>query len=178
MTIPLPKLKAIIKYFCANTNPDLLGKTKLMKLFYFLDFSHIKKCGTSVTGDTYYNLEFGPIPTMIKNLVDLSEEKPESSLLSDVMEVQCKDGQEMHKIVCGRDFTKKDEEYFSPLEFETLANVCKRFKDYSTEQIVNASHQEAPWLKTRQLEKISYELAADDPDCLVRKEDIQLMSKI
>lgn len=178
MTIPLPKLKAIIKYLCENTNPVFLGKTKLMKLFYFIDFSHIKKYGTSITGEVYYHLEFGPIPTTIKNLVDSVGDYPESAMLSDVIEVRCEDGHDIHKVACVQPFTEKDKEYFSAAELETLAEVCRRFSNYSTDQIMRASHKEAPWLMTRELEMIPYQLAAEDPDCVVSKQDIELMSKI
>lgn len=178
MTISLPKLKAIIKYLCQNTNPDYLGKTKLMKLFYFLDFTFIKRYGVSVTGDIYYHLEHGPIPTTIKNLVDLVGDDPQDALLSDVIQIQCEDGHDIHKIICSQPFTKGDEDYFSKVELETLKEICRRFKDHSTQQIKDVSHKEAPWRLTNELEMIPYELAAEDPDCVVEKKDIQLLSKI
>ena len=55
MKIPMPKLKAILLYFGTYTDNRFLGKVKLMKLFYFLDFMHVKKYGTPVTYDTYVN---------------------------------------------------------------------------------------------------------------------------
>jgi len=178
MTIPLPKLKAIIKYFCHNTNPAFLGKTKLMKLFYFLDFTQIKRYGVSVTGETYYHLEFGPIPTTIKNLVDSVSDDPETALLSDVIQVHCDNGHDRHKIFCLQSFTEQDKDYFSQAEFNTLEDVAKRFRDYSTQQIVDISHEEAPWRLTNELEIIPYQLAAEDPDCVVEKGDIDLLSRI
>ncbi len=178
MTISLPKLKAIIKYLCQNTNSVFLGKTKLMKLFYFLDFTHIKKFGTSVTGETYYHLEFGPIPTTIKNLVDSVGDNPESAMLSDIIAVQCEDGHDIHKVICLQSFTEKDREYFSEAEFKTMESICARFRDYSTPQMVDLSHKEAPWRLTELLEMIPYTLASEDPDCSVTKQDIELLSAI
>jgi uncharacterized phage-associated protein len=178
MTISLPKLKAIIKYFCQNTDPAFLGKTKLMKLFYFLDFLYIKKYGISVTGEVYYHLDFGPIPTTIKNLVDSVGDNPESAMLSDTIEIQCHDGHDIHKVVCVKPFTKEDEEYFSETELGALQDICQRFNKHSTSQIVDCSHKDAPWRLTRDLEIIPYELAAEDSDCQVTKQDIELMKKI
>lgn len=149
-----------------------------MKLFYFLDFTHIKKYGTSITGETYYNLEFGPIPTTIKNLVDSVSDNPELAMLSDVITIQCEDGHDIHKVVCLQFFTEKDKEYFSEAEFEIMESICMKFKNYSTPQIVDFSHQEAPWRLTRQLEIIPYTLAAEDPDCSVTKRDIELLLDI
>lgn len=149
-----------------------------MKLFYFLDFTYIKKYGTSITGDTYYHLEFGPIPTTIKNLVDSVGDNPEMAMLSDVITIQCEDNHDIHKVICLQPFTEKDKEYFSEAEFETIKSICVRFKDYSTPQIVDFSHKEAPWLLTRQLEAIPYMLAAEDTDCSVTKQDIKLLSAL
>ena len=70
MKIPKTKLKAMLRYFCTNTNPSFLGKTKLMKLFYFADFLHVKKYGVPITYDTYIRLEHGPVPSKILNLVN------------------------------------------------------------------------------------------------------------
>ncbi|OGF20569.1 hypothetical protein A2316_00455 [Candidatus Falkowbacteria bacterium RIFOXYB2_FULL_38_15] len=178
MTISLPKLKAIIKYLCHNTNPAFLGKTKLMKLFYFLDFTQIKRYGVSITGETYYHLEFGPIPTTIKNLVDSVSDDPETALLSDTIQVHCCGRHDIHKIVCLQSFTENDKEYFSQVELDTMEEVTKRFGGYSTKQIVDVSHKEAPWKLTKELEVIPYQLAAEDPDCIVDRDDIDLLSKI
>ena len=64
---------------------NFLEKVKLMKLFYFLDFTHVKKYGMPVTFDNYVNLEHGPIPSTIKNLVDLACDDADNSVLADVI---------------------------------------------------------------------------------------------
>ena len=66
MNVSMPKLKAVIIYFAENTNPQYLGKVKLMKLLYFLDFQHVKRHGAPVLGDQYYHLPMGPVPTVSK----------------------------------------------------------------------------------------------------------------
>src|SRR3972149_1376061 len=60
------KLINAIIFFADNTR--FLGKTKLCKLLYFLDFGHFKETGRSVTGMDYYAWKMGPVP------VDLYEE--------------------------------------------------------------------------------------------------------
>jgi len=178
MGISLPKLKAIIKYFCENTNPKFLGKTKLMKLFYFLDFTHVKKYGTPVTGDTYYHLERGPIPSAIKNLVDMADEEPDWALLSDTIEIVKEDGLKIHRVRCMKEFSGKDEDYFSKTQMDTLKEVCSRFKNHTTTQIVNTSHKESPWKSTEELQKIPYKLAVLDKDCKVTQDEIELLETL
>jgi len=178
MNIPLPKLKAIILYFCTNTDRKFLGKTKLMKLFYFLDFMHLKNYGTPVTFDNYVHLEHGPIPSVIKNLVDSVANDFDNALLSDTISIeQCADA-EIQRILPVRQFNKNDEKYFSPTELDTLNKVCLEYGDKNTKYIEDASHNEAPWSKTAMLDDIPYSLAADDSDCKMTKEELELLNNL
>lgn len=178
MRIPLPKLKATLLYFCQNTDPRFLGKVKLMKLFYFLDFSHLKKFGSPVTFDTYINLEHGPIPSGIKSMVDTAADDPDSSVLADTITFERPEGINMYRIKPRREFTERDKDYFSGPELETLQKVCARFGGVNTQAIENASHRESPWSKTNFLDEIPYTLAAKDKDCLVTEDEIKLVLKL
>lgn len=174
MNISLPKLKAILLYFCNNTDPKFLGKVKLMKLIYFLDFMHLKKYGSPVTYDTYVNLEHGPIPSAIKNLVDSAADDIDNSVLADAISFDCPPNIEMYRILPKREFTETDRKYFSESELEILKQICLRFGDKNTKFIEDASHKESPWQKTTFLQTIPYELAAEDNDSEVSKEEIEL----
>ncbi len=178
MDIPLPKLKAVLLYFCNCTDPKFLGKVKLMKLFYFLDFMHLKAYGAPVTYDTYVNLEHGPIPSFIKNLVDTAADDIDSSMLADTIYFERPYGTEMYRVMPKRKFTDKERKYFSDTEFEILEKVCVRFGDKNTKYIEEVSHKEAPWKNTSLLEKIPYALAAEDDDCNPTKEEIELLLKL
>lgn len=178
MNIPIPKLKAILLYFGAYTDKRFLGKVKLMKLFYFLDFMHVKKYGAPVTYDTYVNLEHGPIPSAIKNLIDTADDDIDSSILADTITFEKSNNQNMHRVKPLRNFTEKDKKYFSPNELEILQMVCQRFGDKNTKQIEDASHKEAAWKETNLLETIPYSLATKDKDCIVSKEEIEMLMSI
>lgn len=178
MKIPVPKLEAMIRYFASNTEPSLLGKKKLMKLFYFTDFSHVKKYATPITYDNYIHLEHGPIPSAIMNLVSAVENETEDSILGDVLRIETRDGSNMKKIVTYKEFSEQDKEYFSNSEFKTLEEVCKRFFSSNGKDIEDASHKESAWLMTKELRGIPYTLAVNDPDCLVEKEDIEIMLEV
>lgn len=174
MNISLPKLKAILLYFCNNTDPKFLGKVKMMKLIYFLDFMHLKKYGSPVTYDTYVNLEHGPIPSAILNLVNSAVYDIDNALLSDVISFEHPANIDMDRILPKREFNDIDKKYFSEAELEILEKVTIRFGNRNTKFIEDASHKESPWQKTTELQTIPYELAADDPDSEVSKEEIEL----
>ena len=96
-----------------------------MKLFYFLDFMHLKKYGTPVTYDTYVKLEHGPIPSFIKNLIDTATDDIDSSMLSDTIHIERPVGTDMYRVLPNRHFTEADKGYFSETELEILEQVCK-----------------------------------------------------
>ena len=178
MKIPLSKLKAMVLFFASNTNLATLGKVKLMKLFYFCDFSNIKKHGAPITYDTYVHLEHGPIPSTIMNLVNQVEDDFENAILADTIKISSGSNELIHRIVPLREFTNNDRKYFSPLELETMERICQRFKDSIGKQLEDISHDEMPWRKTNLLEIIPYSLAAEDSDTEVSKEEIELLLKI
>lgn len=175
MKIPISKIKAMIKYFCSHTDNHFLGKTKLMKLFYFADFINIKRYGFPMTYDTYYHLEHGPIPSAILNLVNNVIDDP-NAILSDIIQINRDSA--IQKISCFEGFLKKDEIIFSEQELEILKEVCDKFGNKNTSYIENISHKEAPWTLTKKLQEIPYSLASKDSDCIVSKKHIELFNKL
>ena len=178
MQIPLTKLKAVMLYLANNTNPRHAGKTKFMKLFYFLDFLHVKKYASPITGDQYYNLDKGPIPTVILNMVNELSSDPESSEIADSIAIEKPTNSLMQKIVPIRKFTNDDKKLFSKSEMDTLQEVVRRFKDTDTNSIVKMSHKEAPWKDTNYRDPIPYSLAGRDSDCLYSEKDLEILNSL
>ncbi len=54
------KYRNAILFFVSHIKA--LGKVKLMKLLYYLDFDHYEQYGASVTGDEYLRWPKGPVP--------------------------------------------------------------------------------------------------------------------
>ena len=52
------KYRNIILFFANRVRNGTLGKLKLMKLLYFLDFDFFEKYGKSISGDEYLRFEF------------------------------------------------------------------------------------------------------------------------
>ncbi len=175
MKISNAKLEALVLYFVSNTAKRHLGKTKLMKLFYFLDFRHVKKYAAPVTHDTYVKLDYGPIPSIIKNIVDDTANGVKTSL-ADVISIRKVPGKRIERVTARREFTDKDRKLFSPTEMEILENVCEEFGDKSTKAIKDASHEEAPWKESELHASIPYTLAAHDKDCEMEEKEIEFLS--
>jgi uncharacterized phage-associated protein len=149
-----------------------------MNLIYFFDFMHVKKYGLPVTYDTYVNLEHGPIPSAIKNLVDAVDDEVENAILADSIVVNHDRNESIHRVIPVRELTDSEMELFSQSEIEILKSVVARYGAANTKTIEDASHKEAPCLRTNELDRISYSLAALDADSVVSKEEIDLLMSI
>lgn len=179
MKINLDKVRAMILFFLYHTDPKFLGKTKLMKLFYFADFGYVKRHGIPITFDNYQNMEHGPVPVTIYNLINGTFLDPDESPLSDIIEFQEVEGShKMHRIIPRKEFTEQHRKLFSISELKILAEVSKRFYDANQKKIEDASHEEYPWSNTEFLEEIPYTLATKDIDSETTEEEVELALKM
>jgi uncharacterized phage-associated protein len=178
MNLPLSKIKSMLLYFATHTDPRFLGKVKLMKLFYFADFAHVKKYGTPITNDCYFHLEHGPVPSAIMNFVTSVEYEPEEALMADVISVEIREGRNMKRIIPQRNLEQSDQDYFSGTELDILRTVCERFKTTTGKEIEDISHKESAYTQTSEGESIPYILASNDPDCQVPKEDLEVLLSV
>src|SRR5471030_2768319 len=63
------KMKQVVLYFLERINNVHLGRSKLMKLLYFVDFDHYEKHGEAITSAIYRKLPHGPVPTKVEKLI-------------------------------------------------------------------------------------------------------------
>lgn len=163
------KLINAILYFLRNTKS--CGKTKLLKLLYFLDFMHFRETGKSVTGLEYYAWDFGPVP--IELYSELGNPAPD---LNDAIFLPPEIG--------GREFVdlraKKpiNPKFFTKRELRILEEVAYIFKTAKAEEIVEASHLPThPWDRTVRTKgyggKIDYMLALDNTNKSLPSEEVE-----
>ena len=156
------KYENAILYFLETVNNVHLGKVKLMKLLYYLDFDHFEKYGAPVTSDTYRNKPAGPIPDNADTILQEMREKG-------LIEIRTEQKIDYIKY---RYIPKVP---YNPgvllsSELEMLGEVAQKWQHHSRAEIVEASHGEAPWIATRTDESIPYALAYyrgkyDEPAC-------------
>ena len=150
------KLINAIIYFADHTK--YCGKTKLLKLLYFLDISNFKQTGNSVTGLDYFAWQMGPVPK------ELFEE------LSGHMKLDMSDS--IHELEPGEAFQlirpKKrfDSQCFSKKETKLLKDLAFIFEDAKADAMVESTHlKNEPWDRTLkekgEFKKIDYMLAID-----------------
>jgi uncharacterized phage-associated protein len=149
------KLINSVVYFAKNTK--FCGKTKLMKLLYFLDFIHFKQTGKSVTGLDYFAWERGPVPKALFEEIS-GDMKPD--MKSAIIVFPTESFQQI------RSKKKFDDRYFSKRELEILENISFIFKDAQADDMIESTHlKNEPWDRTLkqkgEFQKIDYMLAID-----------------
>jgi uncharacterized phage-associated protein len=149
------KLINAIIYFARNTK--FCGKTKLMKLLYFFDFTHFKQTGKSVTGLDYYAWQWGPVP---KDLFEELSRKMKSDMAAAIQDLPDEGFQQIQP---KKNF---DNQYFSKKEMKLLKDIAFIFKDAKADAMVETSHlKNEPWDRTLrekgEFNKIDYMLAVD-----------------
>lgn len=146
------KYKNIVLFFANKVQNNTLGKLKMMKLLYFLDFDFFEKYGCSVSGDEYLRFENGPVPRMAEKF--LREMDGQGIKIS------------KRKIGAGYN----DQHHISPLqefnvnlftkeEILMMEEIADKWEKFSGSEMKNASHGEAPWIATKPNDIIDYNLA-------------------
>jgi uncharacterized phage-associated protein len=162
MKVDLDKVAIITAYFADNT--EGLYVTKLLKLFYYLDFISYKLRGASVTNDVYFKFQYGPVPSAIKNEIDtLVVENimgaTYKSILSPYVELK------RDLINNGSLIVSKGKEYnlrkLSNSEIELVKVIAETFKKTNAKTLSNQTHKEKPWLSTSDRSVIDYGLAEE-----------------
>lgn len=167
------KLLNAILHFVQNTK--YCGKTKLMKLLYFLDFQHFKETGKSVTGLEYFAWDWGPVPVAL--FMEISNEMPPDLKAT----IAVMPGDKFQKIAVKGKYT---DEYFTRREKRLLERISEIYAEAKAEDIVEVSHlPNQPWQKTcaqkGMKKQIDYILALDDmPDSLQFEEAKERMEEI
>lgn len=146
------KYKNAIIFFAQKIQNGTLGKLKLMKLLYYLDFDFFEKYGQSVTGDEYLRFENGPVPRMAEKIIKEMNGK-EIKITRRKTKEGLSDKQHIEAI---QNF---DINLFTKEELVMLEEIASKWEKFSGSEMKAATHGEAPWISTKPDEVIDYNLA-------------------
>ncbi len=79
------KAIAALTYLASQNMPEL-SKGKLCKLLFLADKYHLVRFGRPITGDSYWAVNHGPIPSEIKDRLDALEEGKDRQL-ADILQL-------------------------------------------------------------------------------------------
>lgn len=153
----LEKFKQIY-YAClkfAKNSHGNVSKTKLAKLLYLVDFTTYFNTLESMSGVRYRKMQYGPLADIFLDLTDdlIESGKVKLTVLDE--------GAQMLSLKT----TEAKEDLLSEEELITIKDICELWKDKSTSEIVNFTHEQNPWKVCRMGEYIPYPLIIqEDPE--------------
>lgn len=144
-----------ILFLCKELGGSIIGKKKLFKLLYYIDFDNYeyKESMKSITGNEYIAWKMGPVPEDRGRMLDLMEAE---DLLKE-NEVHYSDG-----INNAIQYTAKEDPdmtVFNEDEIYIMKRVAKKYGYLSGKQLEILTHAEAPFIATERNEIMDYGLA-------------------
>lgn len=140
------KLTQMILFFSKEMQPY---KTKLNKLLFYSDFLCYKRTGFSISGAKYRAIPMGPVPVRYEGLYEYLSDNQLINITNTVFSDEVVGGQ--FQPVTGQAF---NEGMFSEQELESLVQVANHFRDTTTKQIIELSHQEKAWKENQAGNKV------------------------
>lgn len=134
------KLIQTIVFFARNTR--FLGKIKLFKLLYLLDFEHFRSTGRSVTGLDYRAWKFGPAPVTLYQEWD--ELEPDMGAAIEILPEQVYDYR--RETVAPR--SEFNNSHFTKRELRIMEDIASRYRDEYSPKMIDVTHAEnGAWAK-------------------------------
>lgn len=132
-------------------------KTKLAKLLYFADFAWYYKKLESMSGMQYRKIQYGPVPDSYFRIIDEMSDDGEIEI------TQTEDGAML--ISQTRSGAKIDLSEINKEEEKLIKNIEKKWQNKKTNEIVDFTHKQLPYLYAMDNEVVSYGLfTQENPD--------------
>jgi len=145
------KLKNAILYLAKNGGTDV-GKKKLAKFLYFIDFTLYERREKSLTKIDYEKQNYGPMPKPDIFYTELAKLKKEG-----IIDIKKPTGNDkLEKIVALHD---PDLDEFDDMERETLKQIAEKYRLESAGALERIAQSEPPYKMTQHGEIIPYHLA-------------------
>lgn len=70
MLFDFKKTVQTVNFFARKSYGKNISKLDVLKLIFLADRYHLRKYGRAITGDDYWAMELGPVPSVAKNICD------------------------------------------------------------------------------------------------------------
>lgn len=118
-----------------------LNKMKAIKMIWLADRLHLRKYGRTITGDVYFALPYGPIPSTTRDILE------DNSLVSDT---ELSYSNEYLSKFSKYDYSSKkaaNEKVFSKTDLDAIENVFTKYNHLNEFELSDLSHLFPEWKK-------------------------------
>lgn len=131
-----------LAFFSQKEIENTLDKLKALKLIYFADRYHLRKFGRTITNDEYYAMDYGPVASGTKDILEMSTflDRHENDYASKFLEPQ--KANKNIKAINPVDYSE-----LSVSEIEALNFVWDKLGSRDNFYLVDLTHQYPEWKK-------------------------------
>lgn len=146
----IEKFKETLLYILnkVGSKPNI-GETVIYKLLYFIDFDFYERYEEQLIGATYIKNRFGPTPIEFKKIIE--------SMTKEGSIVRVKNEYFSFPQTKYLPLKRPMLSHLKAHELELIDEVLNRLSDMNASQISEYSHNDVPWLTTKEGDKIEYE---------------------
>lgn len=127
-----------------------VGETLLYKLLYFSDFNYYELYEEHLSGATYKKLPYGPVPQKLDAIIN--------QMINNKLLQRFKADYHGYPQTRYIPLTKPDLSNLNANEKDIIDKVIEQYSDWSATAISDYSHNDIPWLASKEGEIIDYEL--------------------
>jgi hypothetical protein len=143
------KFTELLLYVAGRLAADRAGgATKLNKVIFFTEFTHVRRHGSAISGCEFQKLEHGPAPRQLVPVRRRLVESGDADIVTDDFL-----GREQHRLVPRRN---ADMSVFSDDERQTIDDVLAQLAGLTGAQVSELSHEDPGWNLTEMGETIPY----------------------
>jgi uncharacterized phage-associated protein len=139
MKVNLRKLMQLIVFFAHHEAVKPLGKTKLFKLLYFTDVTHMRTVGEPITGAEYLKYPYGPVPVQ----GDFALKELQKHRLISQKRIRMSNERFMREVTA---LQMPDMTMFTEQEMRTIQRVMQQYGEDTASVLSWKSHQGYAWL--------------------------------
>jgi uncharacterized phage-associated protein len=136
------------------------------KVLFYADKKHVNRYARPVLGDTYICMDYGPVPSGVRDLITegswLSPDYLDKASAALIIE------QKPHTTIRAR--RKPNLMFFSRTDLECLSESLSEYGEKSFSELMNLTHNEKCWIGAGANQPIDYSLLVDDDN--PNREDI------
>lgn len=140
-TPSLNKFAEMVVFFTEMMQP---WKTKLNKLLFYSDFNMYRQTGFSISGAKYIAIPMGPVPNNFNSIFEYLANNDEIEIYYSAFS----DGGIGEQFKPNRN-RKFNPDVFSRDELHILETINDKFKNTSTNEIIDISHREKGWIDSK-----------------------------
>jgi len=130
----------------------------IAKVLFYADKLHVNKYARPIIGDTYKNMDYGPVPSGVRDLIT-GDEWLNPNDLELIQESIIIDKSRYPSIISLR---APNLNYFSGTDIECLEESLKKYGDMTFDELKNLTHDERCYLATEERGTIDYSLMVDE----------------